>query len=143
MVDIRVGDEVLAPWGSDAFLYPAIVVALQDANAQLAYLDGDEGVAPLASLRRSCFSVGMTISVNWKGKGTYYRGVIAWRIGSAMYLHYEDGDKGWTTLGQCRVPAAVIEAIPPEQAACSFCGAPVHASAPHCGQCGGPRLGRG
>jgi hypothetical protein len=74
--------------------------------------------------------VGWRCRSSWKGKGQYFHGVIQKRIGSALYLHYEDGDKGWTTLGQCRVAAKALTVISEEKAACSYCGAPVHASSP-------------
>jgi hypothetical protein len=142
MADVKVGDEVLAPWMNDGFVYPAVMVEVRGASAHVAYLDGDEGDVPLQTLRRSVFGGGMAVQVNWKGKGQYFNGVIQKRIGSALYLHYEDGDKGWTTLGQCRVAEQALAAISEEQAACSYCGAPVHTSAPQCNYCGTHRGGR-
>ncbi len=142
MEDVRIGDEVLAPWQNDGFLYPAFVVALDGALAHVAFLDGGEADVPLPSVRRGCFGIGITLLVNWRGKGKFYRGVVAARVSNALYVHYEDGNRGWTTIGQCRIPAAAIDALPPTQAACSFCGAPVLTSAAGCDGCGAPRAGR-
>jgi hypothetical protein len=109
-----VGDEVMAPWADDGYLYPAIIVSVADAIAQgevvqqlhVAYLDGDEGdVAANSVLRGAELSIGASVSVNWKGKGTYFEGVVKQRVGRAYFVHYEDGDKGWTTIAQVRMEA--------------------------------------
>lgn len=142
MPDVKVGDEVLAPWMNDGFFYPAIVVAVQGMNSHVAYLDGEESDVPVDTIRRGVFGVGMTVQVNWKGQGRYFRGVIQQRIGQAMFLKYEDGDQGWTTIGQCRIAALDLAAISRETAACTFCGAPTPASAAQCSYCGHFRAGR-
>lgn len=142
MSDIKVGDEVLAPWMNDGFFYPAIVVALQGDSAHVAYMDGDEGDVSLGTIRRGVLGVGMSTQVNWKGQGTYYQGTIQQRIGQAIYMNYEDGDKGWTTINQCRIAAQNLNSVPRETVACTYCGAPIQASASQCSYCGSSRMGR-
>ena len=143
MADHRLGDEVLATWADDGFLYPAILVSISGGTAHVAYLDGDEADVPLASLRQGVFGPGLTVSVNWKGRRAYYNGVIRQRIGPAVYIEYEDGDRGWTTVAQCRVLIDVVQQIAPATVACVYCGAPVDENASLCSQCGAPRIGRG
>ena len=43
-------------------------------------------------------NVGTAVEANWKGKGKYYKGKIAQIDGEKIYIHYDDGDKEWTTL---------------------------------------------
>ena len=100
------GDEVMAPWGDDGYLYPAIIVEMRGSSVHVAYLDGDEGDAPVSALLRGReITVGSTVNVNWKGSGTYYEGVVKQRAGNAFFFHYEDGDQGWATIAQCRILA--------------------------------------
>jgi hypothetical protein len=142
MSDFRVGDEVLAPWANDGFFYPATLVRLQGTTAHVAYFDGAETDVPLASLRRGVLGVGANVSVNWRGKGTYYRGGIAERIGPALFLHYEDGTQGWASIAQCRIRVEVLATIDVQFAACGYCGNAMRATDINCPTCGAPRPGR-
>src|SRR5262245_30266677 len=102
MSRFRVGDEALAPWLTDAYLYPAIVVATDQVSlAHVAYLDGDESDVPLSELRHTALGPGLVVSVNWKGRRTYYGGTILQRLANAVFVSYEDGTTGWTTIAQC------------------------------------------
>ena len=100
MGSYRLGEEVLAPWASDGFLYPAVLVEISDTSAHVAYLDGDESDVPTASLRAGCIGPGLPIQANWKGKGRYYNAVVDRRLGQALFLNYADGDRGWATIAQ-------------------------------------------
>jgi len=102
-----IGDQIWAPWGADGFLYPAIVVATIDAvQSHVAYLDGDEGPVTLKETLYGSLQVGNQVSVNYKGLGDYYVGTIVKIIGMAVEVDYEDGDHGFTTIAQCRLPLA-------------------------------------
>jgi hypothetical protein len=139
------GDEVLAPWLDDGFLYPAVLVALEGDQAHVAYLDGDEADIAASSLSQSMFGPGLVVHVNWKGRRAYYPGVIQRRLGMAVFMHYDDGTKGWATIAQCRVAVAVAEsqkAQVPDTLACSFCGGSVPGSVSRCSNCGAMRPGR-
>lgn len=138
-----IGDEVLAPWLDDGFFYPATIVALDSASAHVAYFDGAEADVPLAGLRRGVIGVNANVSVNWKGKGLYYKGVIQKRVGAAVYLFYEDGTYGWATLAQVRILGTVLSGIDVGLAACGYCGNAMYATALQCDTCGAPRSGRG
>jgi len=139
-MSFRLGDEVLAPWLSDGFCYPAILVAVNGPTAHVAYLDGDEHDVPMQSLRLGVFGPGVSVEVNWKGKRKYYRGVITQRLGMAVFIAYETGEKEWATIAQCRILINVAQALPPSVSACIFCGAAM--SGDRCPQCGAPRGGR-
>ena len=141
-MDFKLGDEVLAPWLNDGFIYPAVLVALEGATAHVAYLDGDEADVPATQLRPGAFSPGLAVQVNWKGRRTYYTGSITQRVGMAIFMSYEDGSREWATIAQCRVQSAVAAALPAERVACSYCGASLDTRARHCDNCGGVRMGR-
>jgi len=142
MGDFQIGDEIMAPWTNDGFLYPAILVAIDGEKGHVAYLDGDEADVWLAALRHGALGPGMQVNVNWKGQRRYYDGVIRQRIGQAVFVDYADGDRGWATVAQCRVRAEVVQVIQPQLMACSYCGSPMDVGAPACPTCGGPRHGR-
>ena len=78
------------------------------------------------------------MNVNWKGRRTYFSGVVRQRIHQALFVDYEDGDRGWTTVAQCRIRAAAIAQRPAEMRACEYCGGGVAVSAAHCPHCGAP-----
>lgn len=143
MIELKVGDEVLAPWLDDGFFYPATLVGFEQGQAHVAYYDGAESDVPSAALRRGVIGVGANVSVNWRGKGLYYEGLIEKRIGAAVYLHYEDDTRGWATLAQVRILGTVLSGIDVSLAACSYCGNAMYASALSCTTCGAPRSGRG
>jgi hypothetical protein len=133
--EFRLGDEVLAPWLNDGWYYPAVIVALGGPVVHVAYLDGDEGDVPIASLRRGVLGPGLRVQVNWKGRRSYYGGVIRQRVGMAVAMSYDDGSSEWATIVQCRVEANLLQTINPAVAACSYCGAPVQGATacPNCG----------
>ncbi|MBI3469175.1 MAG: hypothetical protein HY000_39730 [Planctomycetes bacterium] len=97
------GDMALATWANDGFLYPAVIVDVDEDTAHVAFLDGDEGKVPIDELFRGEFEPGMSVSVNFKGGGLYYVGRILSRIGMAVEIDYKDGDYGWATIAQCRM----------------------------------------
>jgi hypothetical protein len=138
MSNFQIGDEVMAPWANDGFLYPAVLVGLEGAAAHVAYLDGDEADVPVAALQQGALGPGLAVNVNWKGRRTYYNGVVRRRVHQALFVDYEDGDRGWTTVAQCRVRVELLAGRPPETRACAYCGAGIPVSAAHCPNCGAP-----
>jgi hypothetical protein len=138
-MDYRIGDEVLAPWLDDGFLYPAVLVALEGDQAHVAYLDGDEADVAATSLQQSAFSPGVRLQVNWKGRKTYFWGTIERRVGMAIFMNYEDGSKEWATISLCRVPAALATSRPATEVSCNFCGEKISTTVKNCPNCGGPR----
>ena len=141
MTAFRIGDEVLAPWLDDGFVYPAVVVELKPAGLHVAYLDGDEADVPSGAVLPGVFGPGVTVSVNWKGRRTYYAGVIAQRVGAALFVHFDDGAREWTTVAQGRVRADAAASLRPSEVVCDFCGARRPDVEPACGQCGAQRRG--
>lgn len=138
-MDHRVGDEILAPWHGDGFLYPGIVVGLADDQADVAFLDGGRARVSISSLRRAGFGPGLAVQARWRGQELFYGGVVTRRMGPAVHVAFDDGDADWITIGQCRVRAAVIDHLPADERSCTFCGTAMPADAPRCAGCGAPR----
>jgi hypothetical protein len=136
MAEYRVGDEVLAPWMNDGFLYPGVVVKRAGATAHVAYLDGDEADVPVEQLRVGAFGPGLKIQVDWKGGGKYYGGMIVGRIGQALQMDYDDGSHEWTSVGKCRLPITLAGMLAGRPAVCTYCGHPIDPGAGRCGTCG-------
>ena len=130
---------MLAPWGGDGFLYPAVIVDVHAASVHVAYLDGDEADVPLGALRQGVLGPGVKVNVNWKGRRTYFNGTIQKRINQAVFVDFEDGDRGWSTLAQCRVRATELEAVHPTTSVCTHCGSVMSPGANACAACGAPR----
>ena len=139
MSHFELGDEVMAPWANDGFLYPAILVELSPGHAHVAFLDGDEASLGLKSMRQGVIGPGLGVQVNWKGRGKYYAGTVHKRCGQAVFIHYQDGSKEWTTTAQCRVHIEVTLGIDESTRACAYCGRIMSTEEPLCKSCGAPR----
>jgi hypothetical protein len=139
MSRFQVGDEVLAPWSGDGFLYPAVLVELGEKKGHVAFLDGDNTSLEPSSLRQGVIGPGLLVQVNWKGRGTYYGGMVTKRLGQAVFVHYEDGSKEWTTTAQCRVHWEVAMNIDESTRACAYCGRIINENDHTCTSCGAPR----
>ena len=46
---------------------------------------------------------GTSVEANWLMGGVYYTGSIAERIGDAIFIEYDDGDREWTTISAVRM----------------------------------------
>ncbi|MEE2828121.1 MAG: hypothetical protein VX498_02950 [Myxococcota bacterium] len=138
MARFNLGDEVLAPWARDGFLYPAVLVECGPNKGHVAYLDGDEADVDLAVLRQGIIGPGLAVQVNWKGKRRYYKGIVQQRLGQAVFVHYEDGSREWATIAQCRVHLEVAGLIAESTRACAYCGCGMQAEDPRCPGCAAP-----
>jgi hypothetical protein len=108
MTDFNQGDMVFATWLDDGFLYPCVIISLDDDVAHVAYLDGDEGDVAATDLVHGEITAGMNVSVNYKGRGLYYGGVVVACVGMAVEIQYDDGECGWVSLAQCRVSSIQV-----------------------------------
>lgn len=142
MSGFRVGDEVLAPWMNDGFLYPAVLVKLEGEAAHVAYLDGAAADHPVTALRLGAFGPGLAVSVDWRGQKRYYPGTIVGRVGQALDIAYDDGSREWSVVGKCRLPIAALAALSLQHVACSYCGNAMQATSIKCDTCGASRPGR-
>ncbi len=120
-MDLRIGSEVLAPWGNDGWMYPAVVVSVGGGTAHVAFLDGDEADVSAQLCHHGAIAAGTRIQVNWKGRKTYYFGQVVSRLGAALQMAYDDGDKGWATISQCRIRIEDVSKLSAARA-CPTCG---------------------
>jgi hypothetical protein len=102
---ITPGADVLAPWLDDPYLYPGVVVSIDEGGmAHVAFWEGDITTVSVHTLRLASYQVGEWVEANWKNRGQYWRGEILARIGGAVQIRYEsDGTVEWTTFAKCRV----------------------------------------
>ena len=99
------GTDVLAPWGDDPHLYPAVVLGV-DPSTQMAfvvYWDGNTAGVHDGSLAPLNLAPGMRVSANVVNDGVYVPGVVAGRCGGALNLHTDDGRSLWVAWAKCRV----------------------------------------
>ena len=100
--DIEIGDLVLAYWQDDGMYYYGTAVEY-DKNVKggaylIIYEDGSEALVPSALVVDFWIEVGTKVYGRWGGGGMY-PGKVAKIVGNAVYVHFDDGDKGWTSLG--------------------------------------------
>jgi hypothetical protein len=72
----------------------------------VAYWDGDEGDVLRREIYSGEFTPGLAVSINFRAKGLYYPGRILSCVGMALEIQYDDGDHGWVSIAQCRIPAS-------------------------------------
>jgi hypothetical protein len=105
--DWEPGDRVLAPWGR-AFLFAGTVNKIGEDEILVSFDDGDIGWAAEDQVRPlEMIAVGSRVECRWKGGSAYYAGVIAQMNGDQIFVHYDDGDREWSTIGQMRVPTGL------------------------------------
>lgn len=97
------GSRCLVRWSGDSFWYPATVDAVKDGLYHVAYDDGDAEWRMENHIRGLGIKVGDVVFGNWLGKGRYYRGKIAEIKDRRIFIHYDDGDREWTSVARIRL----------------------------------------
>ncbi len=98
-----VGDRCLANWSNDRYWYPGTIIETDGSLYHIQFDDGDREWLRAGSLTEENLGVGTYVEVNWMWGGVYYTGTIAERIGDVIFIHYDDGDREWTTISAVRV----------------------------------------
>lgn len=100
------GSAVECLWKNGKKWYPGVIAGRTGKQVFIHYSDGDKEHTTLDLCRAkgggSGLGVGAAVSCNWKGRGTWFPGVIAEKTGGAVFIHYKDGDKEHTKLSMCR-----------------------------------------
>lgn len=99
------GSAVECLWKGGKTWYSGVVAEKTGKNVFIHYNDGDKEHTTLDKCRAkggSTLGIGSAVSCNWKGRGTWYPGVIAEKTGNAVFIHFKDGDKEHTKLSMCR-----------------------------------------
>lgn len=96
----RSGERVLALWRANGFYYVGSVVKCENGLAGktcfVVFADGDSDNLPVNLIRPMSLKAGSSVFALWKDK-KMYPGKIARIVGQALYIHFDDGDKGWTS----------------------------------------------
>jgi hypothetical protein len=92
--EVEVGDTVLAHWAQANAYFVGTAVEEKDAGFLIVFEDGDTAVVSKAKIRPNDIRVGSRVLARWKD-GMYYPARVAKIVGRALFIHYEDGDKGW------------------------------------------------
>ncbi|MCK9461762.1 MAG: hypothetical protein M0R80_19195 [Proteobacteria bacterium] len=104
-----VGARVLAPFGDGAYYFAATVRAVRpDGQVELLFLDGDQAIAPAASLRQENVGPGTMVSARLPSLREWYAGQVRERDGDRVLVRFDDGDVRWVPL------SAVRHAAPPQ-----------------------------
>jgi hypothetical protein len=98
--EMKVGDEVLAYWEKgDAYFIGTLVEAdntVKGGGFLVIFADGDSAVVPYARIKPLKITTDMKVIARFTD-GQYYPGVISKIVGRAYYIHFDDGDKAWTS----------------------------------------------
>lgn len=99
----NVGDHCIVKWSGDGYGYPGTIKRIKDGLYQVYYDDGDSEWRLEKYIKSETVRAGDMVYGNWKSRGKYFRGRIARRTGKKIFIHYDDGDKEWTTLSKVRI----------------------------------------
>ena len=99
------GDTVLAYWEGNNLYFVGTVVEKSAANGtyKIIFADGDQAVLASNLVRKMDIAVGSKVMAMWSDK-KYYPGTVAKIVGGALFINYDDGDKGWTSWAGVAVP---------------------------------------
>ena len=97
---LRPGDMCLAFWEETGFYYVGTVVA-EDATVKgggylVVFADGDHAVVPRDRVKPQTLTTGSQVLALWTDQ-EYYPGTITQVLGGAVYIEFDEGDKGWTS----------------------------------------------
>ena len=93
----NIGDTVFALWSDTGHYYLGTIVGTQDDKYYVVFADGDQGLVPGNKLQSAEIEEGQKVYAMWTDK-RYYPGTIQKVTGLAVYIQFDDGDKGWTSF---------------------------------------------
>jgi hypothetical protein len=91
---VDVGDTVLAYWQPAGVYFVGTAVEAKGNGFLILFEDGDQAIVDKAKIRANDIKVGTAVYARWDD-GNFYKGKVAKIVGRALYIHYDDGDKGW------------------------------------------------
>ena len=105
--EVEVGDTVLAHWEQANAYFVGTAVEEHGSSLLIVFEDGDIAEVSKLKIFKNDITVGSRVIARWKG-GRYYPGIVARIVGRALYIHYDDGDKGWAPWS-----GVAVSEIPP------------------------------
>ncbi len=109
----EIGDSVVAYWQDDGMYYFGTAVEYDDTVKGGAFLiifeDGSQSLVPSALIVDFWLEIGTKVYARW-GSGGMYPGRVANIVGNAVYVHFDDGDVGWTSLAGIALETDIMSA---------------------------------
>jgi hypothetical protein len=100
----NIGDRVLARWPQEKeWWYPGVVCSVNAGGYEVQYDDGDRAVVTEDLMRPLNLAAGARIQCRFKGGPSFYDGLVASSIGSAIQVNYDDGDSESSSVSMVRV----------------------------------------
>lgn len=96
-----IGDRVLGQWEPEWF-YPGVIVGTSPEGLTIQFDDGDRTLLSADKLRPLNIRIASRIYCRWQGGPAYYPGTITAITGSAIEIHYDDGDREINTVSLAR-----------------------------------------
>lgn len=91
------GQMVFAYWGATGHYYLGTIVAVFENSYHVVFADGDQGAIPADKIQSANLVPGLKVLARWSD-GSFYPGTIHEIKGMAAFIHFDDGDQGWTSF---------------------------------------------
>jgi hypothetical protein len=106
--NIEIGQSVLAFWKFNGLYYVGTVVHQEKRADSIVYHvvfeDGDSGIIPSRKVHPLSLGTGSRVLAKGYDK-RMHPGIIKKIVGRAIYIHFDDGNRGWTTWSGIAVKA--------------------------------------
>ena len=103
----KADDRALVKWRQDDFWYPATIQQVDGERLYVRFDDGDKEWTVPDHVMEIDIDVGDRVYGKWQEGNYYYPGKVAEKRGEEIYVHYDDGDKEWTTISMVRVTRGI------------------------------------
>ncbi len=100
----RVGDRVLAEWGTLRVLYSGTIAEFRDASYRVRFDDGEFAWVPELKVRKLAIPVGSRLLGRAEGSSQWAAGTVTATRGEDVCLRYDDGREEWAPVGLIAVP---------------------------------------
>ena len=98
--EYKTGESVLAYWEATKLYYVGTIATVDNTikggGCLVIFEDGDQAIIPSSLIKPIDVREGKQVLAMWKDK-KFYPGVINKIVGRALFIYFDDGDKGWTS----------------------------------------------
>jgi hypothetical protein len=101
--DWKQGDRCFARSKTDGCYYAAVIQQEVGSEFQVRFDAGEEAWVDAIGLASAELPVGTRVQARWKGGSAYFHGKPMEKTADEVYIHYDDGDREWTTLNMVRL----------------------------------------